>query len=134
MCGRSSGGQSGLEGMVEDLGLSVSKGETDIVGSMKGGQLARLTIAIVDGLSCLWQGDDKIDRYTLARGIGEEVRIDAVAKVADIIELSVRNSGRAAICNDTVLNWLENEGISGRGGIGHSCASVIEEAKKSMGG
>ena len=54
MCGRSSGGQSGLEGMVEDLGLSVSKGETDIVGSMKGGQLARLVITTVDGRCCLW--------------------------------------------------------------------------------
>lgn len=54
MCGRSSGGQSGLEGMVEDLGLSVSKGEPDIVGSMKGGQLARLIVSIVDGHGCLW--------------------------------------------------------------------------------
>ena len=86
MFGRSGGGQSGLEGMMEDLGLSVGKRETDIVGSMKGGQLARLVITTVDGRCCLWQGDNKIDGYTLARVVGEEDRIDAMAKVVDIAE------------------------------------------------
>ena len=55
-----------------------------------------------------------------------------MAKIANITELDKRDIGRTAVCDDTVLNWLEDKRVGGRGGVGHLCAGVIKEAEESM--